>query len=976
MFHELQFPTTWDQFETSVLADTILSNPLSDPLKPDGLAQPWSDVTKYFGVKAARTDREDAKTLERHLRPFVIERRPEETQRAIQDLMDPRSVASMQILMSYMTLLLSNDLLMDDAIQAFLAKDKELNQLGNLKPLFSNGSPTSKAVSTRILHAAICIGATSFLSQALHSGADLESPSTGDCSLTLLQKALEAGQLEAAQTLIGAGADVNAGLSVPSGNQLCKNHVYHVKGFTCECQIRGLQATLSLAARSRTCVNLIPDLIRKGAKVPEHNPVLLHAVWREASAETVSCLIDAGADVNECAMTDRMQPYTPLSAAAKRVDMEVVKLLLDAGADPNGPLKPELIELFCSHESLDEMFLSPLLCVLDRTLSFNDRAYEIVRLLLECGADPNASALDVCLGQYKGLDKGMISQLYGRLHYGAESLLLYPLQAAAKHDTTEVLELLIQHNATVNTKYGTPALAVAVEESRIGTVRFLLSQGADPNGVGKQYYCRSPLEAAVETDNFELIDLLLASGADINKCSASYGGHTPLQRAAKIGQERIIEHLLQHGASMLSLPAPIKGASVLAGLIHNRLHKYISQALKAGASPSGISVAGSSPLAAAVVNDDITSLQILLAAGADVHEYASAELPDHGDRDVPDEDYDLFNGSLMSPIQWAAALNHVEAARVLCEAGANIDQPPWSPSDDMALHLAVSRGHYAMTRFLITRKAQVNAYSNSATPLAAAIWADDVQMLTLLLKNGADPNQAKLQEPCSLLDQACENGTVDIVKTLLRAGAAMDEGFPLIYVFSGRNISGERVQKILELLLGYGVNVNKREYDDHTGLQMAILVEMFDCAYQLIEAGACINAIPSKGDRGVTALQAAASVGDVEMVEYLLSKGAEVNAPAAVANGVTALQAAAIKGHLRIAQILLEHGADVDAKAGIENGRTAIEGAAEFGRMDMVKLLLDNYQGSKSIFEMRDVALKAAEKGNQWFVMEMLKTHE
>ena len=152
--------------------------------------------------------------------------------------------------------------------------------------------------------------------------------------------------------------------------------------------------------------------------------------------------------------------------------------------------------------------------------------------------------------------------------------------------------------------------------------------------------------------------------------------------------------------------------------------------------------------------------------------------------------------------------------------------------------------------------------------------------------------------------------------------------------------------------------------------------EEFDCAYRLIEAGACINDSASKGERGLTALQAAVSVGDVDMVEHLLLKGADVNAPAAVVNGVTALQAAAIKGYLRIAQILLEHGADIDAKAGIENGRTAIEGAAEFGRIDMVKLLLDNYQGPKLIPQMRDCAYKAAEKGNQWYVMDFLTTYE
>ena len=42
----------------------------------------------------------------------------------------------------------------------------------------------------------------------------------------------------------------------------------------------------------------------------------------------------------------------------------------------------------------------------------------------------------------------------------------------------------------------------------------------------------------------------------------------------------------------------------------------------------------------------------------------------------------------------------------------------------------------------------------------------------------------------------------------------------------------------------------------------------------------------------------------------------------------------------------------------------------------MVKLLLDNYQGPKLIPQMRDCAYKAAEKGNQWYVMEFLTAYE
>ena len=99
----------------------------------------------------------------------------------------------------------------------------------------------------------------------------------------------------------------------------------------------------------------------------------------------------------------------------------------------------------------------------------------------------------------------------------------------------------------------------------------------------------------------------------------------------------------------------------------------------------------------------------------------------------------------------------------------------------------------------------------------------------------------------------------------------------------------------------------------------------------LIELGADINADPSAREPGRTALQTAAELGDVEMVQVFLSKGAHVNAPPALVFGVTALQAAAIKGHLRIVQILLENGADIDSEPSPNEGRRAIDGAAEWG---------------------------------------------
>ncbi|KAH8901754.1 ankyrin [Thozetella sp. PMI_491] len=94
-------------------------------------------------------------------------------------------------------------------------------------------------------------------------------------------------------------------------------------------------------------------------------------------------------------------------------------------------------------------------------------------------------------------------------------------------------------------------------------------------------------------------------------------------------------------------------------------------------------------------------------------------------------------------------------------------------------------------------------------------------------------------------------------------------------------------------------------------------------------------------DIGRTALQAAAGMGNIDLIEILLEVGADANAPPAPRRGVTALQAAAIKGYIRVAQLLLDAGADVNAAPAAKEGRTALQGAAEHGRIDMLQLLIN-----------------------------------
>jgi uncharacterized protein len=86
---------------------------------------------------------------------------------------------------------------------------------------------------------------------------------------------------------------------------------------------------------------------------------------------------------------------------------------------------------------------------------------------------------------------------------------------------------------------------------------------------------------------------------------------------------------------------------------------------------------------------------------------------------------------------------------------------------------------------------------------------------------------------------------------------------------------------------------------------------------------------------GENAMMLAALNGDVQLVNLLISKDAEVNK-----KGWTPLHYAATNGQDEVVKVLLDHSAYIDA--GSPNGTTPLMMAARGGHVSTVKLLLDN----------------------------------
>ncbi|KAK4206478.1 hypothetical protein QBC37DRAFT_393436 [Rhypophila decipiens] len=159
----------------------------------------------------------------------------------------------------------------------------------------------------------------------------------------------------------------------------------------------------------------------------------------------------------------------------------------------------------------------------------------------------------------------------------------------------------------------------------------------------------------------------------------------------------------------------------------------------------------------------------------------------------------------------------------------------------------------------------------------------------------------------------------------------------------------------VEMLLQAGADINavaeglyldnrKMDKPPETALQVVIRTRDLQMVEFLVHRGAKVNH-PARRGLKMTPLQTACSIGSYPIAEFLLNQGAEVNAPPAYSAGATALQFAAISGSTRIVELLLQRGADIHAAPSKYNGRTALQGAAEHGRMHVLNILWERGNG-------------------------------
>ncbi|XP_072311345.1 poly [ADP-ribose] polymerase tankyrase-1-like [Eucyclogobius newberryi] len=712
--------------------------------------------------------------------------------------------------------------------------------------------------------------------------------------------------------------------------------------------------------------DVVDHLLQTGANVHARDDgglIPLHNACSFGHSEVVSLLLCQGADPNA---RDNWN-YTPLHEAAIKGKIDVCIVLLQHGADPNirntdgksaldlaepsakavltGEYKKD--ELLEAARSGNEEKLMALLTPLNVNCHASDgrkstplhlaagyNRVRIVQLLLQHGADVHAK------------DKGG----------------LVPLHNACSYGHYEVTELLLKHGACVNAMdlWQFTPLHEAASKNRVEVCSLLLSHGADPTLLNchskssvdmaptpelkerlmYEFKGHSLLQAAREADmakakktlaleiiNFkhphthetalhcavasphpkrkQVTELLLRKGANVNEKNKDF--MTPLHVAAERAHNDIIEVLQKHGAKVNALDTLGQTAlhrAALAG--HLQTCRLL---LGYGADASLVSLQGFT--AAQMGNEAVQQIlnENVPVRNSDV-DYRLLEAAKAGDLDTVKSLCTAQNvncrdleGRHSTPLHFAAGYNRVSVVEYLLHHGADVHAK--DKGGLVPLHNACSYGHYEVAELLVRHGASVNVADLwKFTPLHEAAAKGKYEICKLLLKHGADPTK-KNRDGNTPMDLV-KDGDTDI-QDLLRGDAALLD--------AAKKGCLARVQKLCS---PDNINCRDTQGRNSTPLHLAAGYNNLEVAEYLLEHGADVNA-QDKG--GLIPLHNAASYGHVDIAALLIKYNTCVNATDKWA--FTPLHEAAQKGRTQLCALLLAHGADPTMKN--QEGQTPLD---------------------------------------------------
>ncbi|MCB9229783.1 MAG: ankyrin repeat domain-containing protein [Deltaproteobacteria bacterium] len=219
----------------------------------------------------------------------------------------------------------------------------------------------------------------------------------------------------------------------------------------------------------------------------------------------------------------------------------------------------------------------------------------------------------------------------------------------------------------------------------------------------------------------------------------------------------------------------------------------------------------------------------------------------------------LFSGNLAqagkTPLFIAAEKGHKQAIQTLIESGANPHKT--NEKEENPLFIAVQKGHAAAVRYLVDAGSSTDKINEAREPLLyTAVKHGDIDMVYTLITgmDGIDVNKAESNYYDTPLHLAVKSS---------RTEADNDDNYTAIAV----------------LLLQHGARINKRNKDNQSPFNMALMYNRKDILRYFLNNSKEQTVQANKRDTFYkkNPLQFAVCTGDPETVQLLIDAGAKVN---------------------------------------------------------------------------------------------------
>ena len=543
----------------------------------------------------------------------------------------------------------------------------------------------------------------------------------------------------------------------------------------------------------------------------------------------------------------------------------------------------------------------------ENLLRFAVSTYDLdaVRLLLLFGANANAKDHASLTPLYTATEAMFLEGAQMLLKYGADPNLSAgrnketPFAASLKDGKAHFAQLYLEHGAATDiimANGNTPFIQAMETSTELSIVESMLSMkiGTDVNGKNKQG--ETALFRAINADRLDLVQLLLDRGADPNLPGPKH------MLWPAVHKPQILEVLLAKGANLKLAPGILELATSVNSV------EAVDALLRYKADPNAKKDGIYTPLCSAIRDDREDLVDKLLAAGADPNLAAL--------------DFPTFQ---------CISYHRPHLLIKVLKAGANPHHPKGM------VEKCIEKNEIDCLAILFKHHVNVNERNVSGhTALTTAIKSNNLEVLDLLLHQGADPAVRGQEWPITL---AVENP-----KILARLLPHIDTK----KINKGaleRAVMADQIESV-KMLLAKGVDVEDKNAGVFSPLTTSIREDRKNIfRFLLDEAGADPNA-PGEHLPIIKAIRRHRA-DDLSYIQHLIERGADMNL---MYRGWNAVLQALENGETEVFKLLAESG-NPDLTARDEEDRSVIDIMQERGMKEELEILLGGPSSSPEIKE-------------------------